>query len=93
MDMQPVYTRIKRKTDEGDVAGALLLVNEALATNGEEAYLLYLKGKIHLKTGDWREATHCFLHSKALDENGPAGEAIELVRNIMEFYNKDLYNP
>lgn len=90
--MQPVYADIKRMTDEGNVAAALRLVDSSLAKRGDDAYLYYLKGKIHMKTSDWREAANCFLRSKALDAAGPATEALMLLENIMDFYNKEMYN-
>ena len=90
--MQPVYADISRMTDEGNVAAALRLVTSSLASRGDDANLYYLKGKIYMKQSDWQEAANCFLRSKALDADGPAGEALMLLESIMSFYNKDMYN-
>ena len=90
--MQPVYAEIKRMTDEGNVAAALRRVDSSLASRGDDAYLYYLKGKIHMKQSDGREAANCFLRAKALDAGGPATEALTFLESIMDFYNKDMYN-
>ncbi|MBQ9569657.1 MAG: tetratricopeptide repeat protein [Alloprevotella sp.] len=45
-----------------------------------------------MKRSAWGEAISLFLQSEALDPDGPAREAREMLDDIMAFYNKDMYN-
>lgn len=84
---------IRKAIDEGDLESALSLVNDALRKEPEDAELLYLRGNVFLKKGSWHDALGSFLESEHIDPQGPAREAREMLDEIMNFYNKDLYNP
>lgn len=56
----------------------------------EEYYRL---GNEHRRKGDWQHAIDCYMEAIALDPNSPAVEAKEMLDNILNFYDKDTYNP
>lgn len=56
----------------------------------EEFYRL---GNEHRRKGDWQHAIDCYMEAIALDPNSPAVEAKEMLDNILDFYDKDSYNP
>lgn len=93
--MQSLYDKIKELMTFGHTPEALALVEEGLSVGREDerAGLLYLRGSLYMKTGDWQQAMNSFLQSEALDSNGPATEARQMLSGILDFYNKDLYNP
>lgn len=90
--MQSLYDKIKEEIASGDIRQALDLAEEALR-EAPDAYLLYLVGNAHAKAGHRREAMNAYRQAEALDPQGPAAEARQLMDNIMDFYCKDLYNP
>ena len=54
---------------------------------------LYMKGKILWKQGHRTEAITAYNEAVALNPDSPAAIALTQARQIMNFYNKDLYNP
>ena len=91
--METLHEKIKNEINLGHLVEAQSMIDEGLAAHKDDAILHYLKGTLFMKSGDWRQATNCFLRSEELDENSPAVEARKMLNNIMNFYNKDLYNP
>ena len=70
-------------------------LDEAMALLGsaDDARALYMKGRIAWKQGRRSDAISLYGRASALDPSGPAAVALEQARQIMDFYNKDLYNP
>lgn len=64
-----------------------------LASAGDEAWALYMRGRIAWKRGDKATAISFYERAAALDPASDAAVALEQAREIMTFYNKDLYNP
>lgn len=54
---------------------------------------LYMKGKILWKLGRRTEAITAYNEALALNPDSSAAIALAQARQIMDFYNKDLYNP
>lgn len=74
-----------------DAANVLIASENVEASDRAEAY--YLRGNAYRKQGDWRHAMNSYLEAKELDPDGPAAMAYDHVVEILEFFNKDLYNP
>jgi len=53
----------------------------------------YLAGNACRQQGNWQEALHCYMEAIDLDASSPAVEAKQMLENILNFYNKDAYNP
>ena len=53
----------------------------------------YRLGNEHRRKGDWQHAMECYMEAIELDAQSPAVEAKQMLENIMNFYNKDAYNP
>lgn len=53
----------------------------------------YLQGNAFRKQGDWQRALNCYIEAISLDHNSPAVHAKKMLDDILEFYNKDSYNP
>ena len=53
----------------------------------------YRLGNEHRRKGDWQHAMECYMEAIELHAQSPAVEAKQMLENIMNFYNKDAYNP
>ena len=54
---------------------------------------LYERGNAFRKQGNWQEAINCFMEAIELNPDSPAVEAKAMLDDILNFYNKDAYNP
>lgn len=54
---------------------------------------LYIKGNELRKQGKWHEAINCYIEAAEMDPDSPAVEAKAMLDDILDFYNKDAYNP
>lgn len=53
----------------------------------------YMEGRVFQRAGNWQEAIRCYNEAIALDAECAAVEAKRMVMDILNFYNKDMYNP
>jgi outer membrane protein assembly factor BamD (BamD/ComL family) len=53
----------------------------------------YQQGNRYRKQGLWHEAINAYTEAVARDPESPAAEARQMLLDIMNYYNKDLYNP
>lgn len=53
----------------------------------------YDKGNKHRQEGNLSEALNCYMAAAEIDPNSPAKAAAEIMKNIINFYCKDIYNP
>lgn len=60
-------------------------------THTAEEY--YRQGNQFRKEGDFSSAMNCYMEAVELDPESPAGEALHMLQDIMDFYCKDYYNP
>ena len=76
---------------------ALTAANEIVEnkTTGREtlAMAYYLRGNAYRQQGNVRLALNSYLESMELDPDGPAAEAYRHIQELLDFYNKDYYNP
>lgn len=71
---------------------AQTLMDEAWKNADHTAELHYLQGRIFMKRSLWSKAISSFLHAEELDPESPAKECRLMLKDIMDFYNKDMYN-
>ncbi len=84
---------IRAMIDKGETEGAIAALNGTLSQGDgtdDEAY--YLLGNAYRKRGDWQHAIDNYLEAKALNPESPAAGACEMLMDILDFHNKDLYN-
>ena len=53
----------------------------------------YKEGNLHRRHQNWQGALDCYRKAIELDEASPAVHARQMLLDILEFYNKDMYNP
>lgn len=59
----------------------------------EQALELYRRGAGLWRQGDRQGAIACYTESAALNPDGPGAVALEMTRDIMDFYDTQQYNP
>lgn len=71
-------------------------LDEIISRGGTPASMAdayFQRGKLYWKAGRRGEAMSDYARAEELDPGSPAAEALAQARAIMQFYNKDLYNP
>ena len=85
--------QIKREIDDGDLDTAISQLNRLLTQNPDNAdYIYYLLGNAFRKQGNWQGALNNYQEAIAINPDSPAAEARKMVMDILEFYNKDMFN-
>lgn len=87
-----VCEKVERLINDDKLEGALILLNEAINAS-PDAELHYQRGRLHWKMGRKTEAMSDYATASKLDPSSPATAALEMAREIMNFYHRDLYNP
>lgn len=78
---------------EGQLEIAAAEVQQLLADpKNKKAELYYLQGNICRKRADWQNALNNYQEAIALDPESPAVNARRMILDILEFYNKDMFN-
>lgn len=52
----------------------------------------YLLGNAYRKMGNWQQALNNYLEAIERNPESPAVSARDMIMNILNFYNKDMYN-
>ena len=84
---------IKVLINDGRTSFAIEQLRKALQTEPEQvANIYYLLGNAFRKEGNWQEALNNYQMAISIDPNNPAQEARSMVLDILNYYNKDMYN-
>ena len=88
---------IKDMLSRSEGEEALKAANEIVENKGVSRETLanayYLRGNAYRQNGNVRMALNSYLESMELDPDGPAAEAYRHIQELLDFYNKDYYNP
>ena len=83
----------KELIGKGEVDSAIQLLNQCIenheACTDEPFYLL---GNAYRKQGNWQMALNNYLEAIEKNPESPAVNAKKMLMDILEFYNKDMYN-
>ena len=78
---------------EGRVDEAIAVLRDFIAASevpSDRAY--YLLGNAYRKKGDWQGAINNYLEAMDINPDSPARNAYRIANDILDFYNKDMYN-
>ena len=85
--------RIKAMLDAHKADDVIDLMEKFRADGGSmDDELFYLLGNAWRKKGNWQMAMNCYLEAVALNPGSPAKQALDIANEILDFYNKDMYN-
>lgn len=79
----------------GDVLQAIRQLDELLIAENNfpcKDRVYYLRGNAYRKQGNWQQALNNYIMATDLNPDSPARNARQMLMDILEFYNKDMYN-
>ena len=91
--MTEKLAQAKELIGKGEVESAINILNQWIADHkacSDEPY--YLLGNAYRKQGNWQMALNNYLEAIEKNPESPAVNAKKMLMDILEFYNKDMYN-
>ena len=78
---------------KGDADTAIHELTTLIASESQpRAESYYLLGNAFRKKGDWQGALNNYQEAISIDPSSPASSARNMVMDILNFYNKDMFN-
>ena len=90
--MTKTQENIKRLIGEGALQEAINQLDALIEVGCKDDELYYLRGNAYRKLCNWQQALNNYLEAVSLNPESPAKEAHRMLMEILEFYNKDMYN-
>ena len=85
--------RITALLDAHKADEAIRLLEDFMAGGGVmDDTLYYLLGNAWRKKGNWQMAMNNYLEAININPDSPAKQALDIANEILDFYNKDMYN-
>lgn len=72
---------------------AIRLLKERIAKEPQNEEAHFVLGNVYRKMEDWKDAINCYLKAEEINPDSPARNARLMILDILNYYNKDLYNP
>ncbi len=91
--IQEIKDMLSRSEGEEALNAANEIANDKTSSRETLAMAYYLRGNAYRQQGNVRLALNSYLESMDLDPDGPAAEAYRHLQELLDFYNKDYYNP
>lgn len=92
--MNKRFTTAKQLFEQNDLTTSLLILNEIISGENIDIQWFILRARILFKLQKWGEAMNDFASVLEIDpENQDARTGIEMTRNILGYFNPDLFNP
>ena len=91
--IQEIKEMLSRSEGEQALNAANEIVEDKTVSRDTLAMAYYLRGNAYRQQGNVRLALNSYLESMELDPDGPAAEAYRHIQELLDFYNKDYYNP
>lgn len=79
--------------EENRLDDAMGLLNARIKENPEDDEAYFMRGKIGWRVQKYSEAVADFEHAVDINPHSGARHALELARDVFDFYNPDLLNP
>ena len=83
---------IKELIKEGQLDTAIEQLSQYIQSNPTDDEPYYLLGNAYRKQGNWQQALNNYLEAIERNPESPAVQAHQMMMDILNFYNKDMYN-
>ena len=90
--MTGIKEDIKKLIEQNALQEAIIQLDTLIGESSTDDDLYYLRGNAWRKLGNWQKALNNYLEATALNPTSPAKEAHQMLMEILEFFNKDMYN-
>lgn len=88
-----IRERVQALLDAYETDEAITLLDGYRASGAPmDDTLYYLLGNAWRKKGNWQMAINNYLEALNLNPDSPARQALDIANEILDFYNKDMYN-
>ena len=91
--IQEIKEMLSRSEGDEALNAASEIIERKGVSKETLANAYYLRGNAYRQNGNVRMALNSYLESMELDPDGPAAEAYRHIQELLDFYNKDYYNP
>ena len=91
--IQEIKDMLSRSEGDEAINAASEIIESKDVSRETLANAYYLRGNAYRQNGNVRMALNSYLESMELDPDGPAAEAYRHIQELLDFYNKDYYNP
>lgn len=83
---------LKNDLHEGKLDEVVAQLEEYVAVHKDSAEAYFLLGNAYRKMENWKMALNYYQESMDLDPDGPATLAYNATIEVLEFFNKDMFN-
>ncbi|MGM9758869.1 MAG: tetratricopeptide repeat protein [Parabacteroides sp.] len=83
---------VKQLIYEGRTAEAIRILDEQIRLHPTDDEAFFLRGNAYRKAGETRLSLNDYLRAIELNPDSPARQAYAMQIEILNFYNKDMYN-
>ena len=92
--MSETLSQYKKEIREGELEKVIHELNNYIETHDVscEDEPFYLLGNAYRKQGNWQMALNNYLEAMERNSESPAQQAYQMTMDILNFYNKDMYN-
>jgi cytochrome c-type biogenesis protein CcmH/NrfG len=90
--MKEKLINIKEWIRTGELETAIKELSQYIQCNPTEDEPYYLLGNAYRKQGNWQMALNNYLEAMERNPESPAVQAHQMMMDILNFYNKDMYN-
>lgn len=84
---------IQQLIDANRFEDALSELNSHIASEPDDDVALFMRGKLHWRMQNFALAVTDFETAVSINPQSGAAPALELARDVFDFYNTDLLNP
>jgi TolA-binding protein len=90
--MKDKLTFIKESIKQGKLETAIEELSQYILSDSKDDEAYYLLGNAYRKQGNWQMALNNYLEAMERNPESPAAHAYQMTMDILNFYNKDMYN-
>ena len=90
--MKEKLINIKEWIRTGELETAIEELSQYILNNPTEDEPYYLLGNAYRKQGNWQMALNNYLEAMERNPESPAVQAHQMMMDILNLYNKDMYN-
>jgi len=93
MNTEEIFASVRSLTEREEYAKAMQEIDNLLSEDDKNDMAWYLKGNIFKKQEQWQDAINCYTQAISLNPTNPATTMRRICIDILNFYDKTMYNP